>query len=332
MLALWRQVFSHSEQHPVKFDWCYAGETEGKGRLYLLDSSGQAQPIGVQGIVVRRWWLLGQAVDAGICADLVVDQQHRSIGPALMLVAGAMEQELQTHHLKLLYAFPNRKSEALYRRKAYPRLKDISRYAKPLRSQVWLRRKGIPRVLAASAGVLIDSFARLRQLPHGLRDGRCGRLASVTKFDARFDVLWARVRDSRRPMAIRDAAFLQWRFGNHFARETQIMVMDIGQGQIDGYIVYTIHENRIAGILDFLASDDNQVLTAMLRQFVAAMRQRAVDGISLEFCGPSAVDRCLRQLGFLVRESSPVFLLIGQQTLNPENTDRIYLTACDRDQ
>lgn len=332
VLALWRQAFSQPQQHPIKFDWCYAGPPPGNGRLYLLECKDPAHIIGVQGIVAHRWWLQGRTVNAGICADLVVDQQHRSIGPALTLVAGAVESEIQAQDLRLLYAFPNRRTEVLYRRRAYPRLNEITRYARPLHSRIWLRRRGMPVVLAGLVGAFIDLAAWMRQLPRGLRDSRFGSLVPASCFDTRFDALWARVCPTAGPMAIRNAALLQWRFGNHFVGQTQIMMLVSGQGQIDGYIVYTVGEDLLVTVLDFLAVENEQVLPVMFRMFVRAMQRRGCHGISLEFCGPSAVQSSLRRLGFSSRETHPVYLLVGQEALSTSEFGRVYLTAYDRDQ
>lgn len=331
VLALWRQAFTQTEKHPVKFDWCYAGTSPGNGRLYLLEGEEPAQIIGVQGIVPRRWWLRGREVDAGICADLVVHPQYRSIGPALNLVTAAIERE-QHAALQLLYGFPNRRTEALYRRKAYPRLPGITRYAKPLHSRVWLRRKGIPDVLASVVGGLIDRLARLRQRLHGLHDAGVGKLVPVSGFDARFDALWARVRQSTGPMGVRDSAFLRWRFDNNFVGKTHIMVLETQEGRIDGYVVYVVGQAGLVSVLDFLASDNSRVLPVMLRQFLLAMQKQGINGISLEFSGPAAVDHCLRQLGFSVRETHPVYLLLGQAALSTDESASVYLTTGDRDQ
>ncbi|MEJ2440450.1 MAG: GNAT family N-acetyltransferase [Gammaproteobacteria bacterium] len=331
ILRLWRQVFPFPESHPVKYDWCYGQTPQGAGRLYLLEYADQTQVIGVQGIVPRRWWVKGEVVGCGICADLVVDQYHRSIGPALTLVRQVVEREQQEKQACLLYGFPNQKSEALYRRAGYSKMGMINRYAKPLRLHIWLRRKGLAKPLASTLGKVFDLVNQIRLSLRLRRSMQYGKLVELSQFDARFDELWSRVSKTAGPMAVRDSGFLQWRFGNNFAGQTRIMALQAMDDSIDGYIVYIVRQNKLITVLDFLASDNTTVLPVMLGLFAREMYRQGYHGVMLEFGGLADIAHCLQKLGFSLRETQPVYRvteLAGQQA----EADALYLTSCDRDQ
>lgn len=332
ILALWRQAFPGPAKHLVKYDWCYGQTPVGTGRLYVMQHGEDAAIIGVQGIVPRRWWSHGKVKATGICADLVVDKNFRSIGPALSMVRQVLEIEHKLPDAELLYGFPNPKSEALYRRAGYSKWGEMTRYARPLRLHVWLARKGLPRLLARVLGKINDVAFQLRLILTTLQASKRWRCVTADAFDSRFDALWARVVSHAEAMVIRDSEFLQWRFGNHFSGQTQVMVLESRDGQIDGYVVYVVNEDNMACILDFLAVDNDKALSAMLCMFLRAMYARGYFGVMLEFAGPKHIREVLGRCGFLPRETSPIYAVLDQtdngliQDLEP------YFTACDRDQ
>lgn len=331
ILALWGQAFPAPQQHPVKYDWCYGQTPQGQGRLYVMTAADGAV-IGVQGIVPRRWWIRREAVPTGICADLVVDKNHRSIGPALSMVRQVVELEQRSNEVRLLYGFPNPKSEALYRRAGYRKLDVITRYARPLRLQRWLRRKGMPKPLARIFGKLADLAFQLRLLFSTQRNTRNWRCVPVSEFDARFDALWARVAGNAPSMVIRDREYLHWRFGNNFAGQTRVMALVTHAGQIDAYAVYIVADDGMVYVLDFLAADDTQALPALLKLFARAMYRQGRSGIMLEFSGPAAVVACLRDYGFSARETSPIYAVLGHSEIGTHEGSAFYFTSSDRDQ
>lgn len=332
VLALWQQGFPSTAHHPVKYDWCYGATPQGKGRLYLLQSSEGGDVIGVQGIVPRRWWVGGKTTPTGICADLVVDQRHRSIGPALALVRQVVEREQRGDDARLLYGFPNLKSEALYRRAGYTKKGIITRYARPLRLQVWLSRKGLPAPLAVVLGKIADLAFEGWLLLNKRRMSRRWRCVPATQFDERFDAFWSRVSARVGPMVIRDRAYLEWRFGNNFAGKTQIMLLLTHDGRMDGYIVYVVNPDNQLTVLDFLADDHDAALSALFNLFLRRMYQEGYTGVMLEYSGPAAVENRLRQCGFSPRETNSIYAMLGQGAIGWREDNLPYFTGSDRDQ
>jgi GNAT superfamily N-acetyltransferase len=326
------QAFPSPAKHPIKYDWCYGSTPQGVGRLYLLEYGDNAAIIGVQGIVPRCWWLHGETKATGICADLVVDQHYRSIGPALAMVRQVVEIEQGLPNAVLLYGFPNLNSEALYRRAGYTKMGEITRYSQPLRLRVWLRRKGVPSLLAQVAGRLADLVSEVRAALVTVMASRYWRCIPAEEFDSRFDALWSRVAVNAGPMVIRNGEYLRWRFGNNFAGQTQVMVLARDDGSLDGYVVYMVNANKMVTILDFLAVDNAKALPAMLSMFVRAMYKQGYHGIMLEFSGPKSISDILIQSGFLPRESNPIYAILGDASSGLVQGTEPYFTSSDRDQ
>ena len=332
ILALWQQAFPAPSQHPIKYDWCYVPTPQGDGRLYVLEHGDEAAIIGVQGIVPRCWWSQGAAIATGICADLVVDKNHRSIGPALALVRGVVEIEQDRPNAALLYGFPNPKSEALYRRAGYLKMGEMTRYARPLRLRLWLQRKGLPAVLATLVGAIADLALQARVVLSTLGASRQWRCTSATAFDHRFDELWSRVAPKVGPMVMRNSDYLRWRFGNNFAGQTRVMVLEREDGRLDGYVVFVVNGDKIVSILDFLAVDNQKVLPVMLKLCMRTMYKHGYHGIMLEFSGPQAIADVLVQTGFSPRETNPIYAVLSDTTSGLLQGPLPYFTSGDRDQ
>lgn len=332
VLALWGQGFPEPESHPIKYNWCYGQTPHGEGRLYLLNSAQDGTIIGVQGIVPRLWWFNGKARAVGICADLVVDKNHRSIGPALSMVRSVIEMEQEQVKAELLYGFPNAKSEALYRRAGYTKLGELIRYARPLRLHHWLYRKGLPLPLAAILGAFADLVLQIRLILGTLSASQRWRCVPVAEFDSRFDELWSRVAPQAGPMVQRDSNYLRWRFTDNTFGHARTVVLETADGRIDGYVVYRIVQDGMVMIMDFLAVDTKRVLAVLLKLFIHEMYKQGHIGITLEFHGPKPVADCLIQSGFSPRESNPIYVVLNDSRSGLLQATPPYFTSSDRDQ
>jgi hypothetical protein len=332
ILALWQAAFPDVGKHSIKYDWCYGTTPVGEGRLYLLEHGEDATVIGVQGVVPRRWWQHGKVKGAGILADLAVAKYFRSIGPALTLVRRVIEIERNLANAELLYGFPNSKSEALYRRAGYTKLGEITRYARPLRLRYWLSRKGLPTALVTLVSAIADLALQIRVALSATFVSRQWHCVAGTGFDHRFDALWSRVAMQAGPMVPRDSDYLRWRFCNNFAGQVQVMVLETGDGHLDGYVIYTVGENKIVSILDFLAVDSAKALPVLLKSFVHEMSSRGYYGITLEFYGPQPIADVLIHSGFSPRESNPIYVVLSESASGLFQGAPPYFTSSDRDQ
>ena len=331
VLALWNQAFGH-RQRSIKYDWCYGQTPQGVGRLYILGYGENDTAIGVQGIVPRSWWFKGKAASVGICADLAVEKNHRSIGPALTLVRRVIELEQRLGSAEMLFGFPNSKSEALYRRAGYTKMGEITRYARPLRLRHWLARKGIPVPVVTLLGAIADLVLRTHVALSSMFLPQQWRCVPVTEFDKRFDELWSRVAPQAGPMVPRNSGYLRWRFCKSFVRQVRVMVLEANDGRIDGYVIYRIGENKMVSIQDFLAVENVRALPAMLNSFVREMYKRGYYGISLEYFGPKPIADALIHAGFSPRECNPIYVVLNESADSLVQGPPPYFTASDRDQ
>lgn len=137
----------------------YAENPAGTGTAILLYPQGDDRPSGVQGLHPRLFHFGTRRLRAAGLADYAVDEAHRSLGPALMLMRRG--SELGAERFDLTYGLPNRKAAAVVARAGLKRIGMVQRYAKPLRSRALLAQR-LHQALAAMCAPLVDAALRLQ--------------------------------------------------------------------------------------------------------------------------------------------------------------------------
>lgn len=290
--------------------------------------------IGATGLMQRTMKLFNETVPAGQAIDLNVDQDHRSLGPALALQRAVTSMAAQTG-VRLIYALPNDRSEPVLRRVGYRAFGQLHRWAKPLQSEPFLRTRLQPSMLRKPVAAAIDVLLRLNSretqnyLPRGFR------IQTLEQFDPRFDTLW-RVAATRLPIAgERTAAYLDWRFGRDPGAKHKILTLCDTRGELLAYAIYSTHDATVylEDFLFFEIRDFDYLLAELLRQ---ARRARAKAVITV-YLGSPQVESVLESYGFWKRPgqwnalvyTNPAQPVRDQQRL--ENPANWHLTRADLD-
>jgi hypothetical protein len=169
--ALWERVYG---TFPVaRHDWLYVNNPAGPATVCLLRDEESGTVVGSTALLPRRLCSSGRILSAGIAADLMVDQRHRSLGPSIILQKGILERMAEAG-IGVVYAFPNPKSIPMTRRIGYRQVAERVALVLPLRSESFLRERipqggtqarsaaGRPGAVPAAAPVPAHSGIRLR--------------------------------------------------------------------------------------------------------------------------------------------------------------------------
>jgi len=325
ILRLWQLEFSSVKKTEEKYDWFYRNNPAGEPYLYLLKSGNNN--VGIEGIGPKNCSLNGESIKSGLFVDLVVDPAFRSLGPALRLIKGSTQQS--SCDLPILYGFPNPKSLPVYKRGGFELLGMMSRYAKPLRYAAYIQQHS--KLFAQLFGGGIDYSFRLIENLANKKLHKSLRCTIGNCFDKDFDLLWSLCKKGSLCLAQRDGRFLRWRFENNPVNNYELCVIDSrATGVIVGYIVYKISAEGNVVIMDFLASDDDDLL-GLFRLFCQNMRQAGHKSISVEFFGAESVVKALRQSGFKYRDAQPVICALNSSKLGNNSPKDWYITSADRD-
>jgi len=328
VLSLWKKAFPAfgNDAGDRKLRTMYHENPAGTGSLFLLYAPG-GDAVGVMGLGRRAYRLGDKTIRGCVMADLTVAEEHRSLGPAVVLMRGAVGGSRDD--FDLLFGFPNDLSEAVVVRAGYRKLGDMTRYGRPLRSGSYLRtrfRRSYVRLLAP----LLDAALWLRDVRRRARYSQIGRYREGAAFEGSFDSLWASC--SKRPalMAERSVRMLTWYFCELSAGTPWLVstARAAGSGEVEGYAVWRI-QDEVARVADFLWADA-RVGLALLERVSWTARRRGCTSVTAEFSGASDVAKTLRDAGFHPRETRPIYHVRGESAMGDVPSEW-YMTGFDRD-
>ena len=318
----------------AKLQLGYVGNPAGASQILLLRAQDAGSTTftaqGTQGLHARRFVLGPQTLNVASLADLVVNAEHRSLGPALMLMRRSVELAEAGHDL--IYGLPNERAAAVCARAGLRPLGNVQRYAKPLASREKLGER-VPAWLAMLVAPLVDRALTLRDGWRGSKLGLRLTCRSCSWNDPALDDVWAR-RAPELLLSDRSAAMLRWRFdGSRLPQSTprwEICVAHDASSAVQGYAVWRQTDGFIE-VGDFFVKDVAQHLAPMMLGFARYAKRHHAVSVSVEFFGDSRVVQGLLAAGLHVRaDQSPVF--IGAAT-PPALSDpsQWYFTAFDND-
>ena len=330
VLAEWKKGLGHGEYAAAIFEWVYRDNPAGMGTIFLLCTGSRGEVVGTQGISPRLWVIRGEQNRAGVFGDFVVDQRHRSLGPALTLLRETVRRS--SDDFFLLYGFPNRRAAPVYLRSGYKKFGEFTRYSKVLRSRHYLE-SNLPTWIVAAAAATADWGLRLDDYLKHLVFARNGTGTWTAKIDERFDRLWARIDKDNLAMGTRTAEFLRWRFIDKPGDGYEVFVLASRDGQeLDGYVVCHIDNSGFVSVQDILAADLERTFFCLLSTFVRAARRRGCKAISAEFLGPQRAESAFKSLHFKARSQRDVYCIKSAVAEQATNGSDWYLTAADEDQ
>ncbi|MFZ7096194.1 hypothetical protein ACOPJQ_10255 [Luteimonas dalianensis] len=319
ILGLWRGNLGDAGRMAAKYDWFYLQCPDGAPLTLLLRHEESGSWVGVASAGPRRMLYDGRTVLTGVLVDLTVLPAHRSLWPALSLQMGLMEAGAR--RFGLMYGFPNPKAAVVFKRVGYVPLCRMVRHARVLRHGDYVRRR-LPAPLAVPAGWLLDTVDRIR--PRAWRGGLRGRWQD--RADEVLGALWTPASAGRGPIAIRDLAFLRWRFDASPLVQVRYLVVEDAGGTPQAWFACE-SRGKVLFVHDLwsgrgVAGPSREQLATLLR----AAREGGYGSVSVEF-GPAAVDAVWLEAGFIARESRPVFW-------HPSTVDTppSWLTAADEDE
>lgn len=312
----------------LKLQQGYLDNPSGQGMAVLLHEASHQAPVGVIGLHPRRGEYLGQAVPMANLSDFAVAPEHRSLGPALMLVRAAVAASAQRY--ALLWGLPNRKSAGVMKRAGLERVGNLSRHTKVLRAGALRGRKAVVRGLLAAVAPAVDLVLLLAD---GLRRAWAGenlRAMEIPWDDPRLDSLWAQ-RPREWLLAERSGEQLRWRFAPPRPGGWSIALLEDRAGQACGYFIWRIRGHGAAELGDFFAQGPQPPCAELLLAAGRFLRSKGASTATLSFFGTPAVGRALHQAGFRVRSTERGVFVARSPMSGAELASRWYVTSFDED-
>lgn len=333
--VLWNRNFG---EPAVPRHQTYARNPSGQGRVWALKTDA-GQVAGGIGWVERQFRMDGETVPAGQSINLAVDGEHRSAGPAVMLVR-ALTCSIQKSNALFVLGATN-SAQAVVKRAGFRPLCDVERWTKPIHTEYKLKqilKNPIAARLAAFGadwGLRLISPETWRGRPAGLfADPGTGvwHIPEPEKVDE-----FARIAAPAPIFGERTAAGLEWRFRYATAHRHQLFWLRGEDRSSRGYVVYHFADD-IVEVDDFFFTSPAD-FDWLLCEFLRHVRRHPgrANAVSVTCGGAPYVTRLLRMFGFSRREEPKQCLVCPSPGLDAATQQRLldpsqwFLTNFDLD-
>ena len=315
------------------FDWLVTRNPALGGRSpYHVVLDGE-RLVAHYGKMPVRFLVHGRPLGAFICHDVYVQRRYRGRSAGLSeALVGELLNEPGTFVLALWFA---RFNYGLHRRCGWLEIPGCRGQVKVYDPAPFLRGR-LPRPLAGAARAAGRALLALLDL-RIRRPGPRLEVRPIHAFDERFDALAGEVCPRLGIVAIRDGAYLNWKYAQRPHMRYQILAAE-EDGRLRGYIVSRAERGGDGAkglIVDALAPPERaDVFRALVLAALEDLRRERVAYVSCVFTHP-AFRRVLRSCNFLTaREPSPVMIGNWRGPLAPEEVADVsswYLTRGDGD-
>lgn len=327
ILGLLRRNLAGSERWDDKLRWFYLDSPFGRPLVSLLEHRGR--PVGIAAAGPRVLEYSGEALRAGVLADMAVAPEHRALGPALMLQRSLVAEA--EGRFDLLYGFPNRKAAPVFKRCGHAHLSDVVRYVRVLRFDRYIRRHA-PEFAAKPIACLLNAVTRGRVvLRRSLGRQLHADWTPVT--DSDLDRLWDASDRGASVLSRRTSQFIRWRIEQFPGESGRLLhVRHADSGNLLAWFACQTQEDTL-NVIDFWSVDGVQGIDL---RYVEALSDAAYVGghtgitVSLSAGGTMASDWV--SAGFRPRGRRPIFGVWLRSPPQSVAARNIYLTAADEDE
>lgn len=238
--------------------------------------------VGFLALAPRPMCAGGRRLRAGVLSHLAIHPDHRSLGPALMLIESVLQAA--GDGFDLVYGIPNahQGASAALRRAGLRPLAGMERSVRIVRHGHYLRRK-LPRLLSAPAGLVLDVADAAARRWRTLRGPRL-RARWADRFEPGMDAAWAAAGPHPALTAVRDADMLRWRFDRGVGMPIRYLLVQDAAGAVRAWFACGFEPQwpHVLDVHDFWSADARDgVPPAAIRMLLAEARRRGHASVSL---------------------------------------------------
>lgn len=305
----------------------YLGNPVGAGHCSAIIATSSGQVVGSQCLHLRRFHRGADSLVAACLSDFVVSPEHRSAGPAVMLMRATVDTAAGC--AGMVYGFPSEKAKAICTRAGLRQVGVLARMGKLLRLREAFRGRSMPwwaRLAQPLADGALSWLDVLLLWSLGTAGTRCDESAPD---DPGIDEVW-RERDPDLLLSERTGAMLAWRYGyDEQATPWRTLLVRKRGGAAIGYVVCRL-EDDLAIVSDFFCRRPAHESASLLLSAARHLRRQGVGAMSMELMAGPPVHRQLRRAAFLRwAPGQPVYRRRSDAPNVPAECH--FLTGFDRD-
>lgn len=282
----------------ARFQWRHASNPAGESWTWFLYERGSNITAAMATVFPRYLYIDGKLLVCGQVGEFAVESGHRSLGPAVLMQRTTFDP-VNSGALAMCYDCPpHDQGMSTFARLGMPASCEVIRYALPLRSDEYLRKRvgggWWTKPVIAMANLALKARRRKR-FSAGLEicelEGR---------FDEEFSHLDRLVPTLGTVRSSRSAELLNWRYMDNPGSKSRILVARRGK-ELLGFLAFWIEFGN-AYIVDIFGLDLSDVGTALLATAIEVNTREKVNSLC-GFCSAESELKILfESFGFRPRE------------------------------
>lgn len=337
------KIFNETRAEPAdtqRFKWLYRQNPAGEALLWVIVDEVKDSIVGAAASLPRWMWIKGKLQLAFVLADFSIQEEYRSLGPALKLNRATLEPVRQGLAV-FAYDFPSRSMAAVHRWMKIPPLGRLLRLVRPMAlSQV--PADGFSLNIKKAFKLLDGPFRKLQRIYPSRKMARNFHYvespAVSEVFDNSFTALDRRVAGQYSICGARDAAYLRWHYALNPIRTYHVIQL-YQKDRLCGYAIVHWDEGRLdAGrlkIYDLFCESPREIRRNLLAALLAFADRLGANFVEVSLLESNTWCEYLKQFGFLERpDVSEVFVFPGVDPILGRlcmQKEAWYLTLGDRD-
>lgn len=295
ILNFWRE--NHPKPLEAKYRWMYENSPTGRPIVWILRHTESGDCVGMVALFPRRMSTKEGLIRAGVIGDLLVNQKHRTLGPAVKLLRSTLTA-VHDGDVDLIYTFPNKAADGVAKVAGYRHLGRLLRLVKVLRTQEYLHDLGFPRFLAKLLSSPIDFFLKAASIETWKSRNKRVLCRETHVVDASFQLLWEESSPSFEIAGERTQDYVKWKFLHDPDDVNRIFAaFDASSGKLLAYIVYRKERNSFE-VREYIVGSDEEAGTTLMANFFRHARSLGVASVTVNLLENVHLISKMQRFGF----------------------------------
>ncbi len=303
IIKFWNDSHDQDRAIDPKFSWIYEGNPDGETHVWMLIHEHDKDVVGLV-VVFSKKILVGEVVyTAGISGDFFVRKEHRSLGPALMLIDTIAKSE-EIEDIDFLYGFPNDAARLIFRRVGYKKLGLMVGRVRIFQSKKYLIKKGVPEFLAGIISPLTDSLIRIMSPETWDFDFGRHYYKIMDKLGSDYEELRASLNIYKSVVVPRKSLnYMNWKYGLDPGQRNEFFCLyKSADNSLVGCIAFSITDGFVE-IRDLVVSDEYPALDDLIYRFLEHSRKLDVLGVRYVLLEKSRMEKELSRFDFFPQKT-----------------------------
>lgn len=332
IISLWRRNFQEIKE--ARYPWIYENDLSRIPICYLLKHDDSNSVVGAISLFPRSMYVNGKKIKAYICGDLVVDQKHRTLGPALFLFKAAISK-CEENSSSILISFPIKISEVVALRAGFEVLGEYVHMTRMIRTFNYVMRYVNIPLFARLISYPLDLLLYCREMVLFQTISNNTQVGMLECADERFNDFGKKIVNNFSFKGEVSRFHLNWRFHDSPYGSYKIFtISEKDKKSVCGYIVFCMVKNR-AHIVDFSFDNIEKSLDILFSSFSRYEKTQGVESITLSVVGSQKLIDQLKKNGYMLRSKETKVLIyapsVCKEWISEMKSGIWYLTSGDND-